>query len=405
MTGSTRSIVTEPIDYMDDGSALGTLPAPEPIPDIYTYLRERRISLSRSSPRLKNYVNYIRSARRSADVTYLPIRLDFENVSRCNFACTMCTVSDWQKGTRAADMPLEAFKRLIDEQYGLVEIKIQGLGEPTMQRDTYFEMIKYARSKNLWVRTTTNASLLHLNNNYKKLVDSGVNEIQISIDGADKATFESIRRQSIFEQVVKNCKSINAYCNSKGVELTKMWTVVQKANRHQLSQLVDLSYEMGFKSMGFSLNLVDFGTERWREINDSVTVESSFTRREADDLMAKGVKHGIKVRFWSVTQKYTTDNPAKMCPWPFERAYISSDLRVVPCCIIGNPDVSEIGSAREGFTDVWHGTAMREFRAAHLRGDVPKVCRSCYDMRKNAKLSHPVKDAEIEASESIAAGE
>jgi sulfatase maturation enzyme AslB (radical SAM superfamily) len=198
MTSSPQAIVTEPTDYMDDGSALAGLPTPEPVPDINTYLRERRISLSRSTSRLKNYITYMRSARRSADVNYLPIRLDFENVSRCNFACTMCTVSEWHKGTRAADMPLEDFKRLIDEQYGLVEIKIQGLGEPTMQRDPYFEMIKYARSKNLWVRTTTNASLLHLHNNYKKLVDSGVNEIQISIDGADKQTFESIRRQSVF---------------------------------------------------------------------------------------------------------------------------------------------------------------------------------------------------------------
>ena len=399
MTSTMAAIMTEPVDYMDDGSALGALPTPEPVPDVNTYLRERRISLSRSTPRLKNYITYIKSTRRSADVNYLPIRLDFENVSRCNFACTMCTVSDWHKGTRAADMPLEDFKRLIDEQYGLVEIKIQGLGEPTMQRDAYFEMIKYARSKNIWVRTTTNASLLHLHNNYKKLVDSGVNEIQISIDGADKAAFELIRRQSVFEQVVKNCKLINGYCDSKGIELTKMWTVVQKGNRHQLFQLVDLAHGMGFKSMGFSLNLVDFGTERWREINDGVTVESSFARHEAEELIAKGQKLGIKVRFWSVTQKYTTDDPAKMCPWPFERAYISSDLRVVPCCIIGNPDVSEIGSARANFSDVWYGTKMREFRAAHLRGDIPSVCNSCYETQSKTRMSHPAKTANDAAAE------
>lgn len=389
-------------EYNDDGAPLGTLPAPEPVPDVHTYLRERRIALSRSPARLKNYITFMRSARRSADVNYLPIRLDFENVSRCNFACTMCIVSEWKKGTRAADMSFEDFKRLIDEQYGLVEIKIQGLGEPTLQRDPYFQMIRYARSKNIWVRTTTNASLLHLADNYRKLVDSGVNEIQISIDGADKETFESIRRQSVFERVVSNCKLINRYCESKGVERTKMWTVVQKGNRHQLSQLVDLGHEMGFKSMGFSLNLVDFGTNRWREINDGVTVEDSFTRREADDLMAKGAKLGIKVRFWSVTQKYGTDSPSKMCPWPFERAYISSDLRVVPCCIIGNPDISEIGNVRENFSDVWYGKVMREFREAHLKGEIPKVCRSCYDMRSRP-AGDEMKPIGAEARETIKA--
>ena len=155
--------------------------------------------------------------------------------------------------------------------------------------------------------------------------------------------------------------------------------------------------------MGFSLNLVDFGTERWREINDSVTVETSFTRGEAEELMAKGKKLGIKVRFWSVTQKYTTDDPSKMCPWPFERAYISSDLRVVPCCIIGNPDVSEIGSARENFSGVWYGSTMREFRAAHLRGEIPQVCHSCYDMRKNAEHTPPKRSMSKPPSPSLLA--
>lgn len=378
--------MTERVDEYEDieGTPLGDLPAPEPVPDLNAYRRERRICLSRSPERFKNFLAYTRSSRRVASVDYLPIRLDFENVSRCNFRCTMCTVSEWPKGTRAADMPLDAFKRLIDDQIGLVEIKVQGLGEPTMQGKTYFDMIQYARERHIWVRTTTNASLLHLKDNYRSLVDSGVNEIQISIDGADKQTFEAIRQGAVFDRVVSNCKLINDYCEKNGIERTKMWTVVQKGNAHQLSQLVDLAHEMGFRSMAFSLNLVDFGVERWRERNDRVTMERSFTRSQAEDLIAKGNKHNIKVRFWNVTQKYAADNREHLCPWPFERAYIASDLRIVPCCIIGNPDVSELGDARK-FSDVWFGREMKAFRQAHLDGNIPSVCRSCYDDEESAE--------------------
>lgn len=365
----------------EDGHPLGDLPTPEPVPDVQAYLRERRICLSRSPERLKNYLVYMRSKRRNARVDYLPIRLDFENVSRCNFRCTMCAVSEWPKGKRSTDLPLEAFKRLIDEQMGLVEVKVQGLGEPTMQGAAYFDMIRYARARHIWVRTTTNASLLHLKDNYRKLVDSGVNEIQISIDGADKETFESIRRGSVFERVVANCRLINSYCEKQGVERTKMWTVIQKGNRHQLSQLVDLAADTGFRSMAFALNLIDFGIERWREKNDSVTVEHEFARSEAEDLIAKGEKLGIKVRFWSVTQKYTTDRVEHLCPWPFERAFVSSDLRVVPCCIISNPEVSDLGDANQ-FGAVWFGESMTEFRQAHLDGRIPAVCRSCYESER-----------------------
>jgi MoaA/NifB/PqqE/SkfB family radical SAM enzyme len=380
MTGLKDAKAAREFDNIE-GVALGDLPVPEPVPDIDAYLRERQICLSRSPERRRNYAAYTRSARRSATVDYLPIRLDFENVSRCNFKCTMCTVSEWPKGKRAADMPLERFKRIIDEQYGLVEIKVQGLGEPTMQGDDYFEMIRHARARNIWVRTTTNASLLHLKNNYRKLVDSGVNEIQISIDGADQETFEAIRRQSDFKRVVANCKLINGYCAELGIERTKMWTVVQKGNRHQLAQLVALAHEMGFNTMAFSLNMNDWGTERWKKINDAVTVEGSFTRDEAEALIAKGERLGIKVRFWNVTNKYSTDDVGNLCPWPFERAFVSSDLRVVPCCIIANPDVCEVGVADKDFTSVWKGEAMTKFRAAHLKGEIPDVCAFCY---KNA---------------------
>jgi len=162
-----------------------TLPQPEPSAGIEAYTAERLACLNTDPRKRENFMRYHAGPRRSSQVDYLPIKLDIENVSRCNFRCTMCAVAGWKKGKRADDMSLECFKRLIDEQYGLVEVKLNGLGEALMQGDDYFEMIKYARARRIWVRMTTNASLLGVNENYKKLADSGVNEIDISIDGAD----------------------------------------------------------------------------------------------------------------------------------------------------------------------------------------------------------------------------
>ena len=257
-----RAITTE---QSGDKRAFLALPSPEPAAGTDAYMRERELALARSPECLANYRRYQAFKRLGTKLDYLPVKLDIENVSRCNFRCTMCTVSDWHKGQRAEDLKLEAFKRLIDEQIGLVEIKLQGLGEPTMQRDDYFEMIRYARAKHIWVRTTTNASLLHLKDNYRKLIDSDVNEVQISIDGATKDVFESIRRGSVFERVKSNCKLINAYSRKVGVERTKMWTVVQRGNWHQLNDLVDVAAELGFTNQVFSLDVSDWGSRQWRE--------------------------------------------------------------------------------------------------------------------------------------------
>jgi MoaA/NifB/PqqE/SkfB family radical SAM enzyme len=344
----------------------------------------------RARPRRRaNYARYLASHRRSAVVDYYPIKLDIENVNRCNFRCTMCVVSDWHKGQRAADLSLDAFRRLIDEQIGLVEIKLQGLGEPTMQRDDYFAMIRYAREKHIWVRTTTNASLLHLKDNYRKMIDADVNELQISVDGASKGVYEGIRRGANYERVMANIALINRYARERAVERTKMWTVVQQGNLQELEALVDHAADLGFSNQVFSLELTDFGLSRWHEINAAASAEQNLDINFLLGLVERGKERGVRVRFWNTTSKYSTETPAALCPWPFERAYVSSDQRVVPCCFIGNPDVAEIGTAPAepaSFASVWFGQDFQAFRQAHLDGDIPDYCRGCY--RGGQKLLH-----------------
>ncbi len=352
---------------------------PRPKPDPFAYRWNRWVALASSPRRLANYARYLR-ARRAPLVHHLPIKMDIENVSRCNFHCTMCQVSDWPKLQRAADMSLDDFKRLIDSQYGLVEIKIQGMGEPTLGGDAYFAMIRYARSKHIWVRTTTNASLLHLNDNYKKLIDSGVNEVQISIDGATQPTYEKIRRGGKFDKVVENCKLINGYANAKGLLRTRMWTVLQRDNLQEFFDFIPLGHAMGFKRVSFAMNLNDWGQDRWQTANAAVTVEDSVSHEMAEDAIRRGRALGLDVGFWNNTSKYTTDRPEHLCAWPFERAYVSSDLRIVPCCMIGNPEVLDLGDAKE-FTGEWNAETYQEFRRAHLEGRIPRACQGCYDMR------------------------
>ena len=122
---------------------LRELPSPEPVPNLQAYLDQRELALAFSTQRRENYERYLASKRSDEDIDYLPVKLDIENVSRCNFRCTMCVVSDWEKGRRAEDLTIDSFKALIDEQIGLVEIKLQGIGEPLMQGNEYFEMIHY----------------------------------------------------------------------------------------------------------------------------------------------------------------------------------------------------------------------------------------------------------------------
>jgi MoaA/NifB/PqqE/SkfB family radical SAM enzyme len=275
-------------------------------------------------------------------------------------------------------MSLHDFKTLLDDQIGITEIKLQGMGEPMMGSDTYFDMIAYARSRHIWVRSSSNASLLHLKDNYKRLIDADICDVQISVDGANKETYEAIRRGGKFDMVRRNCQMLNDYAASTTPDRTRMWVVVQKENIDELEAFPKLAAELGFNRVTLSLDLTGWGQDEWRDQNDAIDAGDIFDLSRATAAIEVGAQCGVETTFWCIDEKYVPGNAEKLCPWPFERTYISSDMRVVPCCMIANPDVSDFGDARE-FKSIWNSDAYREFRQRHIDGDIPDVCRTCYD--------------------------
>lgn len=354
-----------------------TLPKPTPALGQFYYEKNLSMRLDHSSDARKNYAIYLNSNRRQPLLQYRPIKIDIEPISRCNFRCTMCVVSSWDKGKRAQDLTLESFEQILESEPQVVEIKLQGLGEPLMLGDSLFEMIRLARRQHIWVRTTTNASLLHLNDNYVKLVDSGICEIQVSIDGAIDTTFESIRKGGKAKRVFNNCQILNSYAEKANWQCAKMWTVVQTSNVGELEDLVHLASDLGFKSQCFAIDLHGWGVEEWNKINSGVEVGSEYLDNSRFlELVEIGKRLGVKVEFWQNATKYSISQPELLCPWPFERTMITSDKRVTPCCMISNPETYEIGSKYH--TSSWESTDYQDFRNLHLSGQIPDVCKSCY---------------------------
>ncbi len=353
------------------------LPAPYADPETYQSMIER--GLKRFPKRGENFVK-CQQKNREPDAECLPVQMDFEVVSRCNFRCVMCMVSEWPGGKRADDMPYEGFEQILDELYGLVEIKLQGLGEPLLH-PRIFDMISLADERDIWTRLTVNGSLLHIKENYKRLVDCNPGEIQISIDGADKEVFETIRRGANFEQVVKNTTKLNEYEQHRGVLKTRSWTVVQRTNLHQLRDIIRLGAKMKFRRMTFSVAISYFGTEKWTQKNMQIDVGCEFSRDMAEYLIEMGREYGIEVTFWDAGSKYNLNGRIQeRCSWLWERAFISSDLRIVPCCVFSNPDIIDFGNAKQ-FTQIWNGKAYRKLRNAHLTGHIPNFCKQCYGLK------------------------
>lgn len=356
---------------------------------------DRRISerLTFSPVARENYKKYLSWKNRndpSQIVNFSPIAGHISPISRCNFKCTMCSVTDFEDGKRCEDMSFDLFAKRLGELSGLVQISLVGLSELFMLHHSLEAMLRLCREHKLWTIIATNGSLLHQRNWIERLIDIDLDEIVVSIDGVTADTFESIRIKSNFDRVYKNARSLNEKFNSAGVhpKRTKMQTVLQSRNRNELFDFIPLARDLGFTSIAFETEPFDWGSVSWREKNSL-----AFQILEPDKierLISQGQECGVEVGFVEIVQRYSTDpKDFSLCSWPFSKIFISSDDRVVPCCHISNPDHFEIGKGigeTSSVSDVWFGNDYEKFRQAHISGAIPDACSSCYKQKPESEV-------------------
>jgi len=138
----------------------------------------------------------------------------------------------------------ERAKKLIDE---IAELKpgwviVEG-GEPLLREDL-FELLELLRQKRLETHLITNGMLLtpQIIADLKRL---GV-RVMISIDGATKATYESIRHGASFEKVVQAARN----CAQEGL-LEAINFAVLKMNYAEIPGILELAASIGAPKVTF----------------------------------------------------------------------------------------------------------------------------------------------------------
>lgn len=118
-------------------------------------------------------------------------------VNICNANCVFCAYK-YYKDKRML-MTFKTFKKIIDEIKLFKGKNIDltpTLGEILIDQNL-FEKIKYAKKNEFHVSAYTNGILLNKNNNYKKLVDSGIDYIALSVGDIDPKIDSEIYKISI----------------------------------------------------------------------------------------------------------------------------------------------------------------------------------------------------------------
>ena len=315
---------------------------------------------------------YLSKKNKNLKLNFLPITMDIEPTTGCNFRCTMCQVSSPNFVSKNLDF--EMFKKIIEDNKQLLKIKLQGMGEPLVNTK-FFDMVNFASNHGIVSEITTNGSLLNKENIFK-LINSNLSRITISIDGATSETFQKIRIKSNFETVVENCKNLVKNFKKKLIRPEiSAWCVVQNDNVKEFDKIYELCKEIGFDKLTYQFYLSGWGKDEWNDINKNKRIQINTIKNKIEEIKERGSKEGIDVNIFDENLLSFT----KQCVWPWESSYISKTGDVVPCCIIGDEKVASFGNIKEKtFEQIWNSDDYKNFRNKIKNNEIPDYCKNCY---------------------------
>jgi radical SAM protein with 4Fe4S-binding SPASM domain len=314
----------------------------------------------------------------------LPRMLQVEVTSACNLRCAMCLVS-YRRPINKVDgaMPLAIFHQLLEDLPELHQLTLQGLGEPLLAPDL-LTMIREAKDRGARVGFNSNATLLNARR-AAELVDSGVDWLHVSLDGADAETFEAIRSGAAFSTVLGNLAGLVEAKRRAGsaTPWVRVVFVAMRRNVAQLPALVRLLADIGVAELrvqNLSHTFSDTDPSgQYQEIRHYAEEQALWTgadRAAADATFAAAQSAAQSAGL--VLRLPADDSPTGRCTWPWDATYVTSRGVVQPCCMVMGDDRVALGDlSTQRFPEIWHGEAYREFRR-RLAGDrPPDVCAGC----------------------------
>lgn len=209
--------------------------------------------------RLANYITVkIEKRLRRSFLRGLPYNIIVDTCNICNFNCPLCRTGAMLNSREKGMMSFANFKRFIDPlaEHALL-LTLHNWGEPFLNRDVY-KMIAYANSKGLATRLSSNLYAMD-HQDLERVVDSGLNHITVSLDGAGEETYVKYRVGGHFEQVFDNLKTLIEIKRRRRspFPVVEWQFLVMRHNEHEIPDVRGLADEIGVDVL--TLGPIGFG--------------------------------------------------------------------------------------------------------------------------------------------------
>lgn len=294
-----------------------------------------------------------------------PRQVNIEATNKCNLNCKVCKRNELK--IPPLDINFEKYKQIIDNlPQSVKEISFGGFGEQFMHPLIY-DMIKCAKEKGLMISVTTNGFLFINKENRRKLLDSKIDILRVSIEEIRQGNNDG----HPYSEKLLNSLKLLAEKRNLSKSKTKLFfnTIVTKGNYNQIISIIRYAQDIGFDQV----ELIHLDKK-------SNKIYEYLTPNEEIFLYKKIRKIDLKIKVTSLYDRYIgirrlAFRNMKYCPFTYDLCHITLEGDVTPCCF-GLPR-HKIGNIFEdSLKTIWNSHEFREFRKRQRN-----ICKGCTLMR------------------------
>lgn len=293
-----------------------------------------------------------------------PFTISFEPTTQCNLGCPECPsgLKIFTRETGNAEMKLYE-KLLTETKDHLLFVYLYFQGEPFIHKGLA-DMVRLAKKHRIYTITSTNGHYLSPSK-CEEIIESGLDRILISIDGATQEVYEQYRIHGKLDKVIEGTKNLVAAREKLGVnhpEIIFQMLVVQP-NEHQILEVEKLGKELGVDQLVLkTAQVYDFENG-----NPLIPSNATYSRYKQMPNGKWKIKNELRNQCWKL----------------WHSAVSTWDGKIIPCCF--DKDASyEMGNIQTAeFDQIWKSPRYNDFRTSILKSRKNiDICQNCSEGTK-----------------------
>ncbi|MCB8882752.1 SPASM domain-containing protein [Acidisoma cellulosilytica] len=327
-------------------------------------------------------------AKRSAVAAAPPVCLYLEVTNRCNLLCETCPRT-FEELEPPADMSWELFTKIVDQVPNVARVVMHGVGEPMLVQNLP-QMIRYLKDRGTYVLFNTNGTLMQPKR-FQELIDTGLDELRVSLDAADRESYARVRGKDFFNRIVRDVGKFIAYQKQVGATTPRvsLWLTGLKETVDQLPAFVRLAAQMGITEVHLQRLVFDEQGYGMATAANSLFESTQDEERIAiEAAQALAIPLGVTLDASGATEpglslkRQAEDKAWSTCRRPWSLMYFTAHGRALPCCIApfsvrGYSNYTLGDATQQDLREIWNGDAYRDFRDSLLSDAPPAPCQNC----------------------------